>query len=225
MHLSNKTKSKDYIDKYKKRIERLEKINFKKKFAKNKILKNVAIIIPARSGSKRLKNKNIYKFRSKPMIFWAIKAAKGSAFKNNVYVTSENNKILNISKNFGAKIIMRPTELSGDKIFKIEAIKHAVECIERKSKKKLSLVISLQANSPEVKSSDLDKLVDHLISFKRQEVISIDTNNNSNGAIRVMKRNAVFQKSLSTYLGCVATDTTDIHTINDIKKINNKYAN
>jgi hypothetical protein len=100
-----------------------------------------------------------------------------------------------------------------------------VKVVEKKNKRKLSLVISLQANSPEAQSSDLDKLVSHLISFNRQEVISMDKNNNSNGAIRVMKRNAVFQKSLSTYLGCVTTNTTDIHTLKDIKNIYKKNEN
>jgi glycosyltransferase involved in cell wall biosynthesis len=225
MHLSNKTKSKDYIDKYKKKIEKLEKLNFKKKFNTNSFLKNVAVIIPARGGSKRLKNKNIYTFNSKPMIYWSITAAKNTAFKNNVYVSSESKKILRISKKYGAKNILRPESLSRDNTFKIEAIKHAVKEIEKKNKKKLSLVISLQANSPEVRSSDLDKLVGHLIAFNRQEVISVDNHNNSNGAIRVMRRNAVFQKSLSTYLGCVATNITDIHTKNDIIKIYKKNGN
>ena len=225
MHLSNKTKSKDYIDKYKKKIEKLEKLNFKKKFNGNNLLKNIAVLIPARAGSKRLKNKNIFKFKSMPMIYWSIKASKNTAFKNNVYVSSDSKKILSIAKKYGAKTILRPAELSTDKVFKIEAIKHAVKVIEKKNKKKLSLVISLQANSPEVQSSDLDKLVTHLISFNRQEVISTDKNNNSNGAIRVMRRNAVFQKSLSTYLGCVITNTTDIHTLKDIRNIYKKYEN
>ena len=100
-----------------------------------------------------------------------------------------------------------------------------MKVIERKNKRRLSLVISLQANSPEVQSADLDKLVSHLISFNRQEVISMDKNNNSNGAIRIMKRNAVFQKSLSTYLGCVTTNTTDIHTLKDIRNIYKKNEN
>ena len=39
---------------------------------------------------------------------------------------------------------------------------------------------------------------------------------------RLMKREAVFQKSLSTYLGCVHTDTSDIHTLEDIRKIYKK---
>ena len=85
--------------------------------------------------------------------------------------------------------------------------------------KRLSLVVSLQANSPEVTAFDIDRSIFHLIKHNRQEVISIDNDNNANGAIRVMKRNAVFQKSLSTYLGCTVTKTTDIHTLRDIKKI------
>ena len=64
----------------------------------------------------------------------------------------------------------------------------------------------------------MDSII-HLIKFKRQEVISVDNNINSNAAIRTIKRNAVFQKSLSTYLGCISTDISDIHTINDVKKL------
>ena len=160
-----------------------------------------------------------------PMIYWSIKASKNTAFKNDVYVSSNSKKILSIAKKYGAKTILRPNELATDKVFKIEAIKHAVKVIEEKKKKKFSLIISLQANSPEVESTDLDKLVSHLISFNRQEVISMDKNNNSNGAIRVMRRNAVFQKSLSTYLGCVTTNTTDIHTLKDIQSIYKKNEN
>ena len=40
-----------------------------------------------------------------------------------------------------------------------------------------------------------------------------------------MRRNAVFQKSLSTYLGFVITNTTDIHTLKDIRNIYKKYEN
>ena len=91
--------------------------------------------------------------------------------------------------------------------------------------KKSSLVISLQANSPEIQSFDIDETIMHLIKYKLQEVISVDENNNSNAAIRTMNRKAVFQKSLSTYLGCVYTDSSDIHTIKDIKKIYKKNEN
>ncbi len=222
MHRSNKTKSEEYINKFKNEIDNLKKGNFLKKHSRNKLLKNIAIIIPAREGSKRLKNKNIFQFKNKPMIFWAINAAKNIFLRSNTYVSSENKKILEIAKKSGAKTIVRPKKLADSKTYKIDVIRHAIEEIEKRSKKKLSLVISLQANSPEVSSGDIDKTIIHLIKYKRQEVISIDENKNANAAIRTMKRDAVFQKSLSTYLGCVETDISDIHTLNDIKKIYKK---
>ena len=153
------------------------------------------------------------------MILWAIKAARESIFSNKVYVSSDSGKILNLTKKMGAIPIKRPKKLSGDNVFKIEAIKHANDLIEKKTKKKSSLIISLQANSPEVTAENIDQGIIHLIKHKRQEVISIDKENNSNAAIRIMKRDALYQKSLSTYLGCIHVDATDIHTIKDIKKI------
>ena len=99
----------------------------------------------------------------------------------------------------------------------MSVIKHAVENIEKQIGKKLTLIISLQANSPDIKSEDLDRSIEQLIKYNRQEVISIDENKNSNAAIRTMRRKAIFQKSLSTYLGCITTNSSDIHTYKDIE--------
>ena len=81
--------------------------------------------------------------------------------------------------------------------------------------------MSLQANSPEIQSTDIDRIIMHLLKFKLQEVISINKNNNSNAAVTDEKWSCV-SKSLSTYLGCVHTDTSDIHTLEDIRKIYKK---
>ena len=76
---------------------------------------NIAII-PARSGSKRIKNKNIKLFHKKPIIYYSIIAAKKSKLFSEIYVSTNSNKIKNISKKFGAKILNRPNNfLSGDK--------------------------------------------------------------------------------------------------------------
>ena len=81
------------------------------------------------------------------------------------------------------------------------------------------MVVSLQPNSPEVKSLQIDSAIKKLIENNLQEVITVDADLNSNAAIRVMKRNALFQESLSTYLGCIKTDINDIHYKKDLKKI------
>ena len=180
------------------------------------ILEYVVAIIPARGGSKRLPRKNIYPFNGKPMIGWTIKAAKASNFINDVYVTSEDEEILNLSKSLNSKIIKRPNKLSDDKTFKMEAIKHAVLQIEKT--KKPTLVISLQANSPEIKSIDIDRAIDHLIKYNLNEVISVDHNLVQNGAIRAMKYETVFLKTLSVYLGVIKTKIADIHTLSELKK-------
>ena len=52
------------------------------------------LIIPARSGSKRIKNKNIKKLGGKPIIYWAIKAAKQSRLFNEIHISTDSKKFL-----------------------------------------------------------------------------------------------------------------------------------
>lgn len=73
-------------------------------------------IIPARGGSKRIKMKNIKLFNGKPIISWIIKELKKNKKIKKIVVSSDNQKILNISKKFGAKILIkRSNSLSNDK--------------------------------------------------------------------------------------------------------------
>ena len=222
MHKSNKTKSKNYKDEYKNKIINKKNIIKKNIISKSKFSKNITVIIPARSGSIRLKNKNIYPISGKPMLYWAINAAKNSKLVKNVYVSSENKKYLQISKNFGAKTILRPVRLSLNKVFKMQVIEHAVLEILKKTKKKPTIVVSLQANSPDITTEDIDNSIIKLIKQNKNEIISIDSNFNQNSAIRTMKYETVFQKSLSTYLGCIMTNSSDIHNKSDIKKLKKK---
>lgn len=222
MHKSNKTKQKDYSTRYKDKLEKVNKIKDYKFFKqrKRKLIKHVVVIIPARGGSKRLKKKNIYPVWGKPMIDWPIKQAKKSNFVSDIYVTSDDKNILDIAKKNNVKIIKRTKSLSGDKTFKMEAIQHATRQISKK--KKPTLVVSLQANSPDVAYQDIDKVISHLIKYDRNEVISVDKNYNQNGAIRAMKYNTVFQRALSVHSGFVVTNISDIHTKNDVKILEKK---
>ena len=220
MHSSNKTKSKDYIVGYKDKISDIyqNKILEKTKKFSKKI--NVIAIIPARAGSKRLKNKNIYNFRKLPMIAWTIIAALNSKFIDEVYVSSDSKKILNIAKMYKAKTILRPKELSDDNTPKILAIRHAVNQVS-KNNKKIHIVASLQANSPNMTALDIDTCIGDMINKNKKEVMSVNRDLNQNGAIRIMKYQTVFDKMLSTHFSCAINDVVDVHTINDLKRIEN----
>lgn len=219
MHAHNKTKSKNYLIDFRNKIEKLSTQKNKGEINKSNLLNNVVAIIPARAGSKRFKNKNTHNTQGKPMIAWAISETKKSSLINDVYVSSENSKILEISKKYGAKTLIRPIELSKDNVYKLDVIKHAVKEIENKTKKKISMILSIQANSPEIKMVDIEDAIKKIIKDDLQEVISVDQFFNCNAAIRVMTRKALFQNTLSTDHGFIKLDIKDIHYMKDLKKI------
>ena len=70
-------------------------------------------LIPARSGSQRIKNKNLYKIKSKPLIYYTIKAAKKSKFINKIYVLTDSQKIKKVAESYGAEVpFLRPKKIS-----------------------------------------------------------------------------------------------------------------
>ena len=99
VHNDNKTKSKNYLIDFKKKIEKISS-NLNKKLKKTNLLKNVVLIVPVKGYSRRFKNKNIHNVQGLPMFIWTLKEAKKSSLIKNIFVSSENNKILRICKKF-----------------------------------------------------------------------------------------------------------------------------
>ena len=60
---------------------------------------NSICIIPARGGSKRIKNKNIIKFNKQPMIYWSVKAAKKSKCFDKIVISTDCDKIIKLQSN------------------------------------------------------------------------------------------------------------------------------
>jgi N-acylneuraminate cytidylyltransferase/CMP-N,N'-diacetyllegionaminic acid synthase len=182
-----------------------------------KLLKYPVAVISARGGSTRLKNKNILTVFGKPLIYWSICAAKKSKYIKDVFVSSDSIKILNICKQYNVKLIKRKKKLAKDSVPKINVVRNAIKIIEKT--KKPTLIISLQANSPEIRNIHIDRAIDHLIKYNRHEVISVDKNNNQDAAIRILKYKALFSNSLSSYVGFVKTNLIDVHFKKDLNKI------
>lgn len=179
-------------------------------------MKKVIAIIPARGGSKRLPGKNAYPIWGRPMLCWAIDACKKSKFDIDVCVSSDCEKILAIAKSEGAITHLRSSESSSDKAYKQVAIREAAVYLLN-SGIKADIYISLQANSPQIKSHMLDNAIETMIKYNRDEVFSVDSNLMQNAAFRVFNGEYVFQKDLSTNCGVVVCDLYDVHTIEDVK--------
>lgn len=182
---------------------------------------NIIAIIPARGGSKRLKRKNIYEIWGKPMLYWSIKAAKESEYITDVWVTTEDEEIKKIALECGAKVHDRDPKLAEDHVYKMAAIREANSFIERNHYKP-DIVISLQANSPEMTGEMLDNAIESFIVNNRNELISVDKTLMMNAAFRIMKNWYVYQRELSTKTGAFICDVEDVHTIEDVKRIEQK---
>lgn len=173
-------------------------------------------IIPARKGSQRLKNKNIYPVNNLPMLAYTINACKQSKYDIEVFVSTDSEEIADIAKEYGAKIHKRTSENAKSNVYKQVAIREAAEYIDKNFGKK-DIYLSLQANSPTMTSDEIDKCIDALIKYKRDEIISVDKNLMQDASIRVFRGKYVFQQDLSTNCGVVVTNLHDVHTIEDVK--------
>lgn len=88
-------------------------------------------IIPARGNSKRLPGKNLMSLGGIPLIAHSILFAKANSnIIDEVYVTTDCDKIREIALEYGAKVINRPEHLSGDFEPTISALKHVLENID-----------------------------------------------------------------------------------------------
>ena len=112
-------------------------------------------IITARSGSKRIKNKNIKKFHGKPIISYAIKCAKDSKLFDKILVSSDSKKIIKIAKKYGAEApFIRPSFISGDKSPTIDVVKHGIKWLSNNGNE-IKFVCCIYPTSPLMIPQDL----------------------------------------------------------------------
>ena len=85
-------------------------------------------VIPARGDSKRIPMKNIREFAGKPIIAWSIETALKSALFDKIVVSTDNEEIANIAKQYGAEVpFIRPAELADDFCGTNAVVKHALQ--------------------------------------------------------------------------------------------------
>ena len=99
-------------------------------------------ITPARGGSKGIPHKNIKMIAGKPLIAWTIEQALASHYMDKYYVSTDDPEIAKISKEYGAEVIDRPSELATDTSPIIETLQHFI------SKVNCDTLVLLQCTSP-----------------------------------------------------------------------------
>lgn len=126
----------------------------------------IVAVIPARSGSKGIPNKNIRLLNGKPLVYYSIKNALSSNFIDDVIVSTDSHEVGIIAKQMGVKIKWRDKKLSGDEVTLDSVIYDAIKDIN------YDYVVTMQPTSPTLTVETLDNAIRYAIENNLDTLIS-----------------------------------------------------
>lgn len=132
----------------------------------------VLAIIPARSGSKTIRHKNIQLVGGKPLIVHSIEHGLQSSLIDRVIVSTDSEEYAEIAKAAGAEVpFMRPVELAGDLSTDLETFRHALEWLRDNEDYNPEICVNLRPTFPLRNIEDIDAVVQALRD--REEIDSV----------------------------------------------------
>ena len=129
---------------------------------------DIICLIPARSGSKGLKNKNIKPLNKVPLLMYPYKVANKCKFVKDIAVTSDSKKYLNFFEYKKVFKILRPKKISQSKSIIYDVIIHALLSLQKNYK----YIVLLEPTSPLTSSKEIDKAI-KLVKSKKNNISSV----------------------------------------------------
>ena len=116
-------------------------------------------VIPARGGSKGLPRKNLLPIQGVPLVGRAILAARAARSVRRMVVSTDDAEIAAVARRFGAEVVVRPAEISGDAASSESAILHALAHLEEAEGYRPEIVLLIQCTAPFLASGDIDGVI------------------------------------------------------------------
>lgn len=139
--------------------------------------KKVLAFIPARKGSKRIKNKNMYMIKGKPLFQYSVETALNSKYIDDVFVSTDSSEILDLSIKLGClEHGLREEFLSGDKARIIDAMIYEIK--DNKRFDDYSAIVLLQPTSPYRTVELLDDAIDEYFKSETSLITVYETSEN-----------------------------------------------
>ncbi len=131
----------------------------------------VVAVIPARGGSKGVPGKNLRRVGGVPLVGRAVAAARAAARIDRVVVSTDDDEIAAVAREWGAEVVERPAELAGDTASSESALLHALDVLAERGVQARVLVF-VQATSPFIDPDDLDDAVGRVEQGHESSVFS-----------------------------------------------------
>lgn len=136
---------------------------------------SVLAVIPARSGSKRVPEKNVRQVDGKPLIAHTIEQADSADFVDEAVVSTDSETIRSIAKEHGGNApFLRPSELATDTAPSSGVVSHALDWFERRGES-FDTVVLLQPTSPLRTANDIDDVVQRLDNSDATSVVTVSS--------------------------------------------------
>lgn len=131
---------------------------------------NSIAIIPARSGSKGLPDKNIKLLQNKPLLAYSIEAAEKSGLFDCIHVSTDSEKYAQIAREYGADVpFLRNEELSGDTAGSWDVVRWVLGQYAERGQR-FDMVTLLQPTSPLREAEDIEQAY-HLFEEKSADAV------------------------------------------------------
>lgn len=132
----------------------------------------VLAVIPARSGSKSVKDKNIRLINKKPMLAYSIEHGLKSKYINRVIVSTDSEKYADIAREYGAEVpFMRPAEYATDTALDFEVFFHCLTALKEIENYVPDIVVQLRPTYPIRKIDDIDAMIKMLIDHDEADSV------------------------------------------------------
>lgn len=157
--------------------------------------KKVLALIPARGGSKGIKDKNIFDIEGMPLIAYTIISALKSKYVDKVIVSTDSEKIGQIALKYGAEVpFYRPKELANDTAKTIDAVIHAIQEVEKNEV--FDVLVLLQPTSPLRDEKDIDGALEKFVLYKEKSLVSVSKVRDNPLLIRRLYKEELMEKLL-----------------------------
>lgn len=183
--------------------------------------KKILALVPARGGSKGIKDKNIIPLQGAPLISYTINSALGSKYIDNTVVTTDSERIASVAMLYGASVpFMRPAELASDSAKTIDSVIHAVDTLAEKGEC-YDVLVLLQPTQPLRTSEDIDNAIHLFFENNRQSLVSVTPVENHPLLIRSINSDGELVSLLDSGSTCRRQDMDKYYSVNGCIYINN----